>query len=295
MSLYLMAWTILVFVTVFLLIAGINSWRQKNTLIKILNQGSKAKGKKQKEETSFLCSLWGVSEARVNKIQKTAVICSITAFLLGLAVSMAVAIILAAAAFIFIPKMLIKVEKDKQRALFIKQFPKAVSEIAALAETTSIAEGIASVAKNFPSPAAEVFKQINAYIEMREDMYTAINKTAAEYQFPGLSELAESIKIINEIGGDKAPKILFETAEKITFTQKVSSKINTAVAGVTKEMTMGSIAIVGIFIVTAGPGSPTWEITSKHPILLLAGFGSLVTGWVLAYQKISGLKNKAFL
>jgi len=244
----------------------------------------------------FLDSIWEIKPVQRQKARQVASIGAGIGLVLGLIVSPLAGLLAGMAGIVLAPRVFFSVESGKKKAAFFKQFPRAVSELAAVARTSTLLEGFRQVKNEHPAPVSEVFGYIASSIESGTNTYLAVKSAQEQYGLPGLDRLADAVRIITELGGgEKAAEVLSSAAEHVRFQERFAAKVNTAVSGIMTEMAISTGLILLFFLITSGPQTENWEAVQRHPVLILIGLGALGAGWVMSYKKLKQIKDKAAL
>lgn len=245
---------------------------------------------------NFFDTLWNTNEALRKESLKVAGISAAAAFMAGLLFAPQAAVVFAAVAFVLIPRLKIIMEVNCRQKLFFRQFPRAVSELAAVARTGTLLDGFRTVQREHPSPVADVFGYIAESIDAGSGAYRAVKDAAGQYGYPGLDKLADAVRAISELGGgEKAAETLSSAAEHIRFLERFRGKVDAAVGGIIYEMVLSTGIIVLYFLLTSGPWTEGWENVQKHPVIVVMGFLAIAGGWYLSLKKINAFKNKNYL
>ncbi len=251
-------------------------------------------GKDQK--AFFLDTLWNIAPVQRERSLKTAVLASVIAFVIGLTLTPEASLVFAACSFVLAPRIRNTVEENRQKKLFFKQFPRAVSELAAVARTGTILDGFIAVKEEHPSPVRDVFGYIAESIASGTSPSEAIRDAQQQFNYPGLDKLGNAIRIINELGGgEKASETLTSAADHIRFLERIRGKIDASISGLKLKMLISTCVIVGYFFLMYGPWTGQWYLVQKHPVVVLTGFIALGIGWYLSLNKIQKFKNTNYV
>lgn len=289
----LLLFCLLIFASVTALCAGF-IFRSGHSVLE-----EKLSGKREKtldEKISFLDALWDTPPAMRRHSLQTAAITSAVAFVAGMMITFRASVVFAAVFFVISPRLRRAIEINHKKKLFFKQFPRAVSELAAVARTGTLKDGFRVVQSEHPSPVADVFGFIAECIDTGMSTHKAVKMASEQYGYPGLDRLAEAVRIINELGGgEKAHETLTSAADHIRFLERFQGKVDAAVGGIRLEMAISFGIIVLYFLLTSGPWTEGWENVVKHPAVVAFGFLAILAGWYLSEKKINAFKNKSYL
>lgn len=248
------------------------------------------------EKVNFFDILWNTNQANRKKATQTAVTASILLFIIGLMLTWLAAIIFALAGFVMGPRVRIWLEASRKKRLFFKQFPRAVSELAAVAQNGTILDGFKVVKEEHPAPVSEVFGFIAEAIGNGIKDYEAVREAQKQYGYPGLDKLANAVRIISELGGgEKASQTLTSAADHIRFLERFRGKVDAAISGILTEMALATGIIVLYFFLTSGPWTDGWDNVVKHPGVVIFGFLTIIIGWYVCIKKIQNFKNSSYL
>ncbi|ABO49343.1 hypothetical protein Dred_0805 [Desulforamulus reducens MI-1] len=249
------------------------------------------------DKSSILDELWGTPPDTRKATLNQAMVGLVLGFMAGEFISSTVALLLAPSGFVLGPRIYELAVRGYKRKKFRTLFTRAVSDMAVVARNSTILEGIAHVAENAKPPVSDIFSYISESIQKGEKDYLAIIKAAEVYNVPELLPLADSVRIIADLGGGKrAPEILTSAAEMVKHQNRFIDKVNIAVSEMLWDAAISMLILVACFAWLALPEDSVYRLSlSKHPMLLAAGFGSLIICWVFIFAELKKFKSKCGL
>jgi len=269
--------------------------RAKSSPLAVL-LGRDAREELPDEKIHYLDSLWGTAPPFRKKALRYGAVCGAAGFIAGLIFAPQAAVIFGAIAFVFSPRVISVLETNKMKRDFFKQFPRAISEMAAVARTKTLLDGFKVVSLEYKPPVSEVFGYIAEAADKGTKIHEAIKEAYNIYQYPGLDKLSDSVRIIDELGGgERSAEVLTSAADHIKFLERFRSKVDSAVGGILKEIFLAVSVVVLYFFLTSGPQTDGWENVRKHPGVVMIGFTAIVLGWYFSIKKINDFKSKYYL
>ncbi|GBF35460.1 hypothetical protein DCCM_4589 [Desulfocucumis palustris] len=284
--------SLLLFLMVISLGIAIIGWQRRSPLVDRLER----KKEQPEPETNFFDVLWNINPVLRKESFRYGLYSAMAAFTTGVMFTPLAALVFAGAAFVMVPRIKQLLDMNRRRKRFFKQFPRAVSELAAVAKTGTLLDGFRLVEKEHPAPVADVFGYIAKTVDSGTTAHKAVFDAVEQFGYPGLDRLGEAVRVINELGGgEKAGETLNSAADHIRFLERFRNKVDAAVGGIIYEMLLATGIILLYFLLTSGPWTEGWENVRKHPMVVLTGLLAIGIGWYLGMKKISKFKNKNYI
>ncbi len=290
----LLIFSLLIFAFFVLLSTGFILRSKNSPLLEVLGRGKQDDG--ITVNINFFDVLWDTTSQQRPQFLQQGGIAAGVGFVIGLMFAPQASLVFALIAFVLAPRAINMMEKAKKRKDFFRQFPRAVTEVAAVARTQTILDGFKVVAAEHKPPVSEVFGYIAEVVEKGGKLHIAVMDAHKQYQYPGLDKLSDAVRVIDELGGgERAAEVLVSAADHIRFLERFRSKVDSNVGGIIKEIGIATAIVVGYFFITSGPHTEGWENVQNHPLVVLTGFAAIGIGWYFSMKKINDFKNKTYM
>lgn len=246
------------------------------------------------DRVAFMDSLWNTTKATRNTAWKIALLGTLLGFIIGISIQNFYGIIFGSVGFILAPRIFSNIEKSRRKNAIKKQLPRIVADISVIARTGTLLDGFAQVAKDYPSPAGDVFGYIHQGMIQGLGSYEAVKKAIDLYELPELQKLADAVRIITELGGgEHVAETLSSAADQVKFQERYFNKAKLAISEIVNEATLSNLIVVGFFLLfAADPKSEYRRAMTEHTNVVVYGFGSLVIGWLLVRSKLNNFKSR---
>ncbi len=248
---------------------------------------------KKEPKANFFDTLWGIPEGWRKKSLKNGVIASAAGLAIGILGGPVISLVLGLIGFVIVPRFIYTTTRQKFVTAFRKQFPRAVTTIAAHAAVGSYVDGISSVASEFQEPARSVFAYINQGIKNGDTAYKAVERAIEQFQLPEMKKLSENLRIIEELGGgENARETLESASEHIRFLERYRQQVEANTAEIRTTAVIADLVPVGLFIFMCFmPGSDHLYILLHDRTLIFIGLGAMAAGWLHVRSVLKKYQN----
>lgn len=281
--------TVTAFSFAFILGMGIFLRRESRSL---LNKLGRRKTVEKEVRQPFLLNLWAVPAEMENPV-KYALIGLMAGVVFGIFNNEITALVLGLTGFIFGPRMIYGYQRNQFEKSFRKQYPRATTALAACAQVGTYVDGFRHVAEEYQAPVSTVFGYINKAIENGVPAYRAIEQAIERYNLPYMEKLADSYKLISEIGaGEKAKEVLESAADQVRFQDRYEEEITTSTAEIRASGIFACVVPTALFIFMCLPDdSPQRYVLFQDRTPLYIAFLVMGLGWLYVKSAINKVKN----
>ncbi|MTI84391.1 MAG: hypothetical protein FH756_10900 [Firmicutes bacterium] len=244
-------------------------------------------------KANFLDTLWGIPKGWRQKSLKYALIGGSSGFAIGILGGFVISLLLGLIVFAIVPRFIYTTTRDRFVTAFRKQFPRAVTTIAAHAAVGSYVDGISSVASEFQEPARSVFAYINQGIKNGDTAYKAVERAIEQFELPEMKKLSENLRIIEELGGgENARETLESASEHIRFLERYRQQVDANTAEIRTTAVIADLVPVGLFIfMCLMPDSDHRYILLHDRTLIFIGLGAVGAGWLHVRSVLKKYRN----
>lgn len=178
---------------------------------------------------------------------------------------------------------------------FSRDYPQAMTSLAAAARVGTLAGSFAQVAVNYPPPVATVFTYIDIAQRSNLPLGEAVQRAADHYHIPVLNDLAETVRSINEFGaGNNAGALLEMAADETRFEDRHRMQVRNMFGEMRAMMRVTTVIPIAVFGILAIDSSSDYrETLIQNPTLFMAGVGILCIGWIVAHLMIGAAEDTA--
>jgi len=205
----------------------------------------------------------------------------------------AVGLALGAPCFLLAPEIVRRHRRFRFERDFRRQYPGAVTALAACSGVGAFVDGFRHVAFEYSYPVSEVFGYIDKAIENGLPPSRAVEQAMERYGLPVMRELAESFRLISEIGaGEKARDVLESAADQVRFQERYRDQINTGTAEIRASGILACVLPATIFILMSIPGDSPHRYVLIHdrtPVYIALAVIGL--GWLYVKSAIGRVRN----
>jgi Flp pilus assembly protein TadB len=246
-----------------------------------------------KDTAPFFESLWDFTKAGLAFDDALKIGCLSSALLVAcgfILQGVPTAVIGGIIGFVLGPRVYTRIKRKRFQNKFEAQFARAMSAFAAAAQVMPLGLCFRHVAEEFSSPTKEVFSYIQSGIEkLNYQPHDAIQKASRDFELPILADLAEAIRVLDELGGgEHAIELLDAVAEEARFNQRHKLEVKSTFGEIKYSMIAACVVPVFIFFLfLADKGSDFALAVSQYPWLIVCGFVFLVIGWIFASRLIA--------
>lgn len=280
-----------VFLSILCLGAGI-IYRGRTSIFKEMLFG---KTSRSNNKSNFWDNVWRLEEYSHNReeVQKVAILSAAVGIVLGFAINGYLSIVFGILGVITVPRLFIQFKNEQTKKAFEKQLPRVTTTLAVCTRTGTLYDGFKHIANEFPAPAGTVFQYIVDGVDHGFTAHQAIEKAIAEFNLPDLKELAQTVRVISELGGgENTGEILESAAEHVRFRERYMMQVKANVSEIKYTALLAHIFPLGLFLLLLMDRQGVhWQTLHENPTIYLVGTVIVVICWSITQYMIKQARN----
>ncbi|MGB9661697.1 MAG: type II secretion system F family protein [Moorellaceae bacterium] len=284
---------LVVFMAIFFFTAGVIAYCTRNPLTEIIatHRRQIARQKKTKEH-NLLAELWHTDEDMLPVAVTAGMVGAFIALTFGNPVLVAV---IALAAFIFAPRLYIKLKKRRRQSLFLAQLARVVDNLAsAIRAGGSPLQAVQYAAETSPEPIKGEMDRVRDDVNAGVPFEKAVKDMAVRIDLPEAYVLADGLALLAEAGGGTDAVRLLEGAAEFVRERK---RLKARIAATTGDVRLGFAIVtfipvlLGLAMYLAMPEYRDVVSTARGRLVLLAGVGCLAAGHIMVARILKSGEN----
>ncbi|KYH31557.1 type II secretion system F family protein [Neomoorella mulderi] len=272
-----------VLMAIFFFTAGVIAYYSRNPLAEIIAAHQRQQARQEKtKERNLLAELWHTDEDMLPVAVTAGMAGAFIAFAFGDPVLMAAT---ALAAFIFAPRLYIKLKKRRRQSLFLAQLARVVDNLAsAIRAGASPLQAVQYVAETSPEPIKGEMDRVRDDVNAGVPFEKAVKDMAARIDLLEAHVLADGLALLAEAGGGTDAVRLLEGAAEFVRERK---RLKARIAAATGDVRLGFAIVtfipvlLGLVMYLAMPEYRNVVVTYRGRLVALAGVGCLAAGHIM--------------
>ncbi|WP_338826072.1 hypothetical protein MTBGP_03270 [Moorella thermoacetica] len=271
------------FMAIFFFTTGVIAYYRRNPLTEIIAAHQRQQARQEKtKERNLLAELWHTDEDMLPVAVTAGMAGAFIAFAFGDPVLMAAT---ALAAFIFAPRLYIKLKKRRRQSLFLAQLARVVDNLAsAIRAGASPLQAVQYVAETSPEPIKGEMDRVRDDVNAGVPFEKAVKDMAARIDLLEAHVLADGLALLAEAGGGTDAVRLLEGAAEFVRERK---RLKARIAAATGDVRLGFAIVtfipvlLGLVMYLAMPEYRNVVVTYRGRLVALAGVGCLAAGHIM--------------
>ncbi|OIQ11555.1 type II secretion system F family protein [Neomoorella thermoacetica] len=271
------------FMAIFFFTAGVIAYYSRNPLTEIIAAHQRQQARQEKtKERKLLAELWHTDEDMLPVAVTAGLAAALIALVFGNPFLMAAT---ALAAFIFAPRLYIKLKKHRRQSLFLAQLARVVDNLAsAIRAGGSPLQAVQYAAETSPEPIKGEMDRVRDDVNAGVPFEKAVKDMAARIDLLEAHVLADGLALLAEAGGGTDAVRLLEGAAEFVRERK---RLKARIAAATGDVRLGFAIVtfipllLGLVMYLAMPEYRDVVVTARGRLVTLAGIGCLVAGHIM--------------